>query len=573
MAGEILFFKGTKSCVIFLAFCLVATCLLAEAEVHNLTWEVSYQYKSLDCYKKLAIAINGETPGPTINATEGDTIIVNVKNNLLMENLAIHWHGIRQIGTPWSDGTDGVSQCGTMPGDTFVYQFVVDKAGTYMYHSHYGMQRESGLYGLIEVSVPSGTKEPFTYDGEHGVVLSDWYHSSSYEQATGLTSIPYVWIGEPQSLLINGRGKYDCANLSASVCNAANPECAPSSFTVVPGETYRFRIASLTSLSALSFQIEGHNMTVVEADGNYVEPFATENLYIYAGETYSVLVTANQSSSRNYWITTNVVSRNASTPIGQAILNYYPNQNLIPPNTTPPPGPLWNDVDARKNQSLAIEARQGYIQIPPHPDKVIVLLNTQNKVDGYTKWAINNVSHTLPETPYLIALKKNWLDVFDQTPAPESYDYENYDIYSVQNNTNATTSSSIYRLEFNSTVDVILQNANTMTANNSETHPWHLHGHDFWVLGFGDGKYDMKNNDANYKFKNPIMKNTVPLHPYGWTALRFQANNPGIWLFHCHIEAHFLLGMLVLFESGSSMVSVPPQANMGCGKTKSLMQP
>ncbi|KAJ0041299.1 hypothetical protein Pint_26656 [Pistacia integerrima] len=548
MAGEILFFKGTKSHLIFLAFCLVGTCLLAEAKVHNLTWEVSYQYKSLDCYNKLAIAINGETPGPTIFATEGDTIIVNVKNNLLMENLAIHWHGIRQIGTPWSDGTDGVSQCGTMPGDTFVYQFVVDKAGTYMYHSQYGMQRESGLYGLIKVALPFGTIEPFTYYSEHGVVLSDWYHSSSYEQATGLTSIPYVWVGEPQSLLINGRGKYDCANLSASVCNAANPECAPASFT-------------------------GHNMTVVEADGNYVEPFATENLYIYSGETYSVLVTANQSSSSNYWITTNVVGREPSTPIGQAILNYYPNHNHKPPTTTPPPGPLWNDTDARKKQSVAIKARQGYVQTPPHPEKVIVLLNTQNKVDGYTKWAINNVSHTLPETPYLIAVKKNWLDVFDQTPAPEGYDYENYDIYSVQSNTNATTSSSIYRLAFNSTVDVILQNANTMTANNSETHPWHLHGHDFWVLGFGDGQYDMENDDANYNLENPIMKNTVPLHPYGWTALRFQANNPGIWLFRCHIEAHYLLGMLVMFESGSWMVSEPPQANMGCGKTKSLMHP
>lgn len=314
-------------------------------------------------------------------------------------------------------------------------------------------------------------------------------------------------------------------------------------------------------------------MTVVEADGNYVEPFVTENLYIYSGETYSVLVTANQSSSRNYWITTNVVGREPSTPIGQAILNYYPNPSQKSPATTPPSGTLWNDVNARKSQSLAVKARQGYIQTPPDPDKVIVLLNTQNKVDGYTKWAINNVSHTLPETPYLIALKKNWPDVFDQTPAPEGYDYENYDIYSVQNNTNATTSSSIYRLEFNSTVDVILQNANTMNANNSETHPWHLHGHDFWVLGFGEGQYDIENDDTKYNVENPIMKNTVPLHPYGWTALRFRANNPGIWLFHCHIDAHFMLGMLVMFESGSSMVSDPPQQNMGCGKTKTLMQP
>lgn len=68
-----------------------------EARTHNLTWKVTYEYKYLDCFKKLAIAINGQTPGPHINATRGDTIIVTVLNNLLMENVAIHWHGIRQV--------------------------------------------------------------------------------------------------------------------------------------------------------------------------------------------------------------------------------------------------------------------------------------------------------------------------------------------------------------------------------------------------------------------------------------------------------------------------------------------
>ncbi|KAL5753567.1 hypothetical protein ACOSP7_021787 [Xanthoceras sorbifolium] len=549
---------------------------LSEARVHNYTWEITYQFKSQDCYKKLAIAINGMTPGPVISATEGDTIIVNVINRLIMENVAIHWHGIRQIGTPWMDGTDSVTQCATLPGDTFTYQFVVDRAGTYMYHSHYGVQKETGLYGLIKVTVPPGKSEPFKYDDDrHSIVLSDWYHSSSYAEATKLTSLPFVWIGEPQSLLINGRGKYDCSNLNANVCNATNPECLPYSLTVVPGKTYRLRIGGLTSLSALSFQIEGHNMTVVEADGHYVEPFVTQNLYIYSGETYSVLVTANQASSRNYWMSTNVVGRKPATPPGLAIFNYYPNHFHKLPPTTLPPGPAWNDTRARINQSLAIKARQGFIQSPPSTaDKVIVLLNTQNAFEGRRRWSLNNVSHTLPHTPYLIAQKKNWTDVFDQTPAPESYDFQNYDIYSVQGNTNTTSSSSIYRLKFNSTVDVILQNANTMNVNDSETHPWHLHGHDFWVLGYGDGKFNMSSDiPEKYNLVDPIMKNTVPLHPYGWTALRFRADNPGIWLFHCHIEAHYLMGMLVLFESGSEMVGEPPQQNMGCGRTKSLMKP
>ena len=74
-----------------------APLLFAEARVRRYKWEVKYEYKSPDCYKKLVITINGKTPGPTILAQQNDTVVVEVKNGLLTENLAIHWHGIRQV--------------------------------------------------------------------------------------------------------------------------------------------------------------------------------------------------------------------------------------------------------------------------------------------------------------------------------------------------------------------------------------------------------------------------------------------------------------------------------------------
>lgn len=100
--GEVSFLERmTRVMIMFEVSCiliyLVNEVPSAEGRVHNYTWEVSYQYKYLDCYKKLAIAINGITPGPAIYAVQGDTIIVNVVNNLVMENVAIHWHGIRQV--------------------------------------------------------------------------------------------------------------------------------------------------------------------------------------------------------------------------------------------------------------------------------------------------------------------------------------------------------------------------------------------------------------------------------------------------------------------------------------------
>nr|XP_019710633.1 L-ascorbate oxidase isoform X2 [Elaeis guineensis] len=550
-------------------FIICATTGSVRTKIHYQKWDVAYQFKSPDCFKKLAITINGRTPGPTIIAEQGDTVVIDVKNALFTENLAIHWHGIRQIGTPWFDGTEGVTQCPIVPRDTFTYRFVVDRLGTYMYHAHYEMQRSAGLYGLIRVLPPAGMVEPFIYDYDRSIILNDWWHQSTYELAVGLNSKNFSWVGEPQSLLINGKGKFNCSDIQSNICNATNVECSPYVLTVIPSKIYRLRIASITSLSALNFEIEGHNLTIVEADGHYVKPFVVKNLNIYSGETYSVLFKADQDPSHNYWVAINVVSRKPSTPTGTAILNYYPNHPRRLPPTIPPTGPLWNDTMYRFNQSVAIRSHPDYIQPPPMTsDRMIILLNTQNLVDGYVKWAVNNVSLNLPDTPYLIAIKDRMLHAFDQKPAPETYDYKNYDIDVVQKNLNAMASTSIYRLAFNSTVDVILQNANTKNVNNSETHPWHLHGHDFWVLGYGMGKFDPETDPKRYNLVDPIRKNTVALHPYGWTALRFQADNPGVWAFHCHIESHFFMGMGVVFEEGVNRLGKLPTAIMGCGDSK-----
>lgn len=315
-------------------------------------------------------------------------------------------------------------------------------------------------------------------------------------------------------------------------------------------------------------------MTVVEADGHYVEPFVVKNLFIYSGETYSVLIKTDQNPTRNYWIQTNIVSRPSNTTPGLAILNYYPNHPKRTPPTTPPSGPKWDDVDPRLAQSLSIKARKGLGRAPPQTsDRVIVFLNTQNEFNGYRRWSVNNVSLNHPETPYLISLKYNLTDQFDQSPPPDGYDFAKYDIHAKPNNSNTTTSSGIHRLKFNTTVDIILQNANTMNPNNSETHPWHLHGHDFWVLGYGSGKFDIYKDPKKYNLVDPIEKNTVPVHPFGWTALRFVANNPGVWAFHCHIESHFYMGMGVVFEEGIESVGKLPSSILGCGATKGLQIP
>lgn len=527
---------------------------------------------SPDCEEKVVIGINGQFPGPTIRARAGDTIHVELKNALHTEGVVIHWHGIRQIGTPWMDGTAAISQCAINPEETFTYRFVVDKPGTYFYHGHYGMQRAAGLYGSLIVDVAEGEEEPFKYDGELNLLLSDWYHESIHTQMVALSSKPFRWIGEPQSLLINGRGQFNCSMAAAHTpgatqCAAVNRQCAPVILLVQPNKTYRLRVASTTSLASLNLAVGNHKLTVVEADGNYVDPFAVDDIDLYSGDSYSVLLTADQDPSSNYWVSVGVRGRLPKTAPALAVLNYRPNAASKLPALAPPATPAWNDYGHSKAFTYRIRARAGTPPPPATADRRIELLNTQNQMDGHVKWSINNVSMVLPATPYLGSLKLGLKNTLTAAPPPETFS-RGYDVTLPPANPNTTVGGNVYVLAHNATVDVVLQNANALARNVSEVHPWHLHGHDFWVLGYGEGKFEPGRDAAKFNLRDPVMKNTVALHPLGWTAVRFVADNPGVWLFHCHIEAHVYMGMGVVLEEGVEKVSRLPKSIMGCGRSE-----
>ncbi|KAL1555161.1 L-ascorbate oxidase [Salvia divinorum] len=564
---------------LLLVFILVTVGIISSAtaaKVRHLKWEVEYMHWSPDGQEGVVIAINGQFPGPTIRARAGDTLHLQLTNKLHTEGVVIHWHGIRQIGTPWADGTASISQCAINPGETFLYRFKVDRAGTYFYHGHYGMQRSAGLYGSLIVDVAEGEKEKFEYDGEFNILLSDWWHKGSHEQEVDLSSKPMRWIGEPQSLLVNGRGQFNCS-MAAHFSNSSAVQCklrgseqyAPYILKVHPNKTYRLRIASSTALASLNLAIGNHKMRVVEADGNYVKPFTVDNIDIYSGDSYSVLFRTDQSSSQNYWLSATVRGREPHTPPAFAILNYLPTSASILPISPPPPSPRWDDYAYSKAFSNKIRALPGSPKPPQTHNRRIVLLNTQTYINGYTKWSINNVSLSLPSTPYLGSIKYGVGNAFDARSPPDRGP-PGYDVMRPAPNPNSTYGSGVYMLKFNSTVDVILQNANALKENVSEIHPWHLHGHDFWVVGYGEGEF-RERDAARFNLRDPPFRNTAVIYPYGWTAVRFVADNPGVWAFHCHIEPHLHLGMGVVFAEGVDLVQGLPNAAIACGLTGEML--
>jgi L-ascorbate oxidase len=249
----------------------------------------------------------------------------------------------------------------------------------------------------------------------------------------------------------------------------------------------------------------------------------------------------------------------------------------------PPETPAWDNVTRSKEFTYRIKARDGSPRPPPPAvDRRITMLNTQNWVQGQVKWAINHVTLSFPATPYLGAYFYGIEDIaFDSSAeSPDNYD-RGYDIQkppgaqAPEARSPTTVSDRVFRITHGAVVDVVLQNANALEKDVSESHPWHLHGHDFWVLGYGDGVYDHARDNKTLNMVNPPLRNTVVLFPHGWTVLRFVADNPGVWAFHCHIEPHLHLGMGVIFAEGMEKLrelNVPREA-ITCGEAKTAALP
>jgi len=171
--------------------------------------------------------------------------------------------------SPFSDGTPLASQWPIPPLHFFDYEINIplEMAGTYFYHSHVGFQAVSASGPLIITDRPG--HEPYTYDDEKIFFVQDVFNKTNEVIEKGLVSTPLVWSGEAAGILVNGDGG---GTNNGTVCNGSI-----MSIEVEAGKTYRFRFVGATALSFVQIGIEGHNFTVIEADGyvNFLHPLAS----------------------------------------------------------------------------------------------------------------------------------------------------------------------------------------------------------------------------------------------------------------------------------------------------------
>lgn len=276
---------------------LLALALFAEAAVvtydFNITWVTANPDGAVD---RPTIGINGKWPLPVMYAEVGDNVVVNVDNQLGNQSTTLHFHGLFQNGTTSMDGPRQVNQCGIPAGHQLTYNFTVseisgvdglcsprqvNQAGTYWYHSHDQGQYPDGLRAPFIISDPD-----FPYkdqvDEEFVLSVSDWYHDQM------ATLIPkFINVANP-----TGAEPVPNAALMNDTQNLTVP--------IQPGKTYLFHLVNVGAFAGQYVWFEGHNMTIVEVDGVYVDQAEAERIYIAAAQRYSVLISTKNETNTNY---------------------------------------------------------------------------------------------------------------------------------------------------------------------------------------------------------------------------------------------------------------------------------
>ncbi|KAI0429391.1 multicopper oxidase-domain-containing protein [Xylaria sp. FL1042] len=564
---------------------------LAPSQVREFEWTITDGKGSPDGVHRPMMLINKQFPGPLIEVNEGDVLVVKVVNKA-SNATALHWHGIFQNGTNWMDGAAGVTQCPIPPGQSYEYKFnVTGQSGTYFYHGHQGVQALDGLVGPMVIHNHREAAKPYTTD--RVILLQDWW----YDPASGLMRevlSPGVEDAPiPNTALMNGINQAICSDHPQRECTEVKAALLPQ-LNVAPGERYRLRFVNVGGFAWFQVAVDNHDdLQIVEVDGTIVEPILGSPLLISPGQRYSAVLRADQQEG-SFWLRARMVTSCFAEQTlpengleeARAIVRYTNSlhtrhgdhdddeeaedthdedekkEDMALPHTTSELPFLTVCRDLTPATSFQPSPQQPALEVADHSWNFRVNLaigdwRLQRGVFNSSSFRPNLKNPTLHRV--LDGLAQN----------NESFALEGVNTVAFDGESELVISNN--KLE---TVDVILQN---MDEN---SHPFHLHGAKMWVLGAGHGYFpgykalgflpDGKGllDPANKTIiRNPLKRDTVTVEGFGWALLRFVADNPGVWLFHCHVIWHSEAGMGMQFLSRVDDlrdVQIPEEARKLC---------
>lgn len=412
----------------------------------------------------------------------------------------------------FEDGSAMVAQCPIGPGQTFVYQFTIAQSGTYWYHAHVGGQYIDGMRGPLTIRDANALNNYGNIDTEYTLTLTDVYHVEAPFLINYFLSANNTSGAEPvpDSALIN--------------------EAQNVKFSVVPGKTYLFHIINMGALAGQYLQFDQHNMTVIEADGVYTQPYQVSQLFVAVAQRYSVLVTALPTATQNFAIVSQFLTDmfdESVTPAGQnptcTAWLVYNSAGSLPAPFTLTPQPFSDTVLVPWDQTPLYDS--------DNVQYTYLTVDFAQNDWGSNRAMVNGQTYLSQKVPTF----------FTALTAPSTY----------QSNTQIYGQVNPQIIPYGAVIEIDLNNHDT------RAHPFHLHGHQFQIISragnepMWPGLYTTP--------VSPMRRDVVVVYPGVSVTLRFVADNPGIWLFHCHTEFHVEAGMTATFIEGADvMVSRKP---------------
>ncbi|GAW17003.1 hypothetical protein ANO14919_064520 [Xylariales sp. No.14919] len=491
-------------------FTLIHTSVVLAATV-TYNWEVTWVWASPDGFGRPLIGINGSWPCPIIEASVGDTIVVNLLNKLGNETTGIHFHGINQVNSNAMDGSVGSSQCPLPPNYSITYSFMANEAGTYWYHSHNMGQYPDGFRGPLIIHNP---EDPYLDDYDADVILtvSDWYHDQSQTLVSKMLQPNNTNFEppRPESALVN--------------------EGSNGHIPIEPGKTYRIRIINFSALTAAFVVFNALQMHIIMVDGTYARKEAANQLRILAAQRYDVLITIGDNGLQNYPFLI-ALDTNADYTAKDASPSIAYRTNFT--------GQLVNDPKGNLKGKSVVE------EFFPQDDSLLIPFDEQPAFGPVVKQWVLNFDYCKDANGYPRACFNDTTFIDQRVPT----------LYSAVslggNNTEVSAYGQVgaFTIGYNEVLEIVINNHDTAI------HPFHLHGHQFQIIE------RPKSNGGNWTGTRlipatPIRRDTVAVFANSYVVLRIIANNPGVFLLHCHIEWHVEMGLsATLIEAPERLIN------------------
>ncbi|KAK4433107.1 L-ascorbate oxidase [Sesamum alatum] len=507
------------------------------------TWNVKYATLSPLGVPQQVITINDQFPGPWINCTSNNNIVVNVFNNL-DEPLLFTWNGIQQRKNSWQDGTPGTN-CPIQPGTNYTYQFQVkDQIGSYYYFPTTALHRAAGGYGPINVHSRNLIPIPFDSPAsEFNVLVGDWYTKGHVTLKKFLDSGRSL--GRPDGVIINGKSGNE----------------APT-WTLTPGKTYRYRICNVGMKNSVNVRIQGHTMKLVEIEGSHTVQNVYDSLDVHLGQCYSVLVTADQTPKDYAFV---VSTRFTKTVLTTTATIRYEGSNIPASTELPgapgnaPEGIAWSINQFRSLRwNLTASAARPNPQGSYHYGKInitrtIKIVNSASRGEDKLRYAVNGVSHTDPETPLKLAEyfgipeKVFKYDIIQDEPSADVED-------------KITIAPNVVNGTFRNFIEIIFEN------HEKSIQSWHLSGYSFFAVAIEPGRWSPAKR-ANYNLVDAVSRHTIQVYPNSWAAIMTTLDNCGMWNLRSNSLERNYLGSSS--TSACSLLNTPSATNTYCPKANS----